>query len=90
MKLFWTSRAERDRENIVLFIAEDDPLAAVRVDETIGGAALRLASHPRLGRPGRVTGTRELVVHDHYVMVYEIDGTSLTILAVLHTSRQWP
>lgn len=49
-----------------------------------------LAQHPKVYRAGRVRGTRELVVHPNYVVVYRIAGGEIEILRVLHSARQWP
>jgi toxin ParE1/3/4 len=53
-------------------------------------ATLPLAEHPYLFRPGRVSGTRELVVHTNYVVVYRVLTTSVEIVAVLHTRQRYP
>ena len=42
------------------------------------------------GRPGRVEGTRELVVHPSYLVAYRISGTEVQILTVRHAARLWP
>ncbi|WP_247095854.1 type II toxin-antitoxin system RelE/ParE family toxin [Escherichia coli] len=44
------------------------------------------------GRNGRVEGTRELVIHPHFVLVYEVDSQwgKVYILRVLHTAQKWP
>jgi addiction module RelE/StbE family toxin len=60
------------------------------MDELFSGAVARLADHPKLGRAGKIQGTRELVTHESYRLVYEINGESLWVLAVVHTARQWP
>jgi toxin ParE1/3/4 len=50
-----------------------------------------LAEHPRMGRPGRLRNTRELVVnHTPYVVAYRIDESAVTILRVMHGARKWP
>jgi toxin ParE1/3/4 len=72
------------------YIAEDNPRAALEMDELFSAAAARLADHPKLGRPGKITGTRELIPHESYRLVYEIDGDTVWILALVHTARQWP
>jgi addiction module RelE/StbE family toxin len=90
MALFWTPEAIDDREAIYDYIEGENPIAAIALDELFAGKAGRLADHPVLGRPGRVAGTFELVVHEHYVLVYDVDGDVVRILRVLHTARQWP
>ncbi|EQD24832.1 MAG: Addiction module toxin, RelE/StbE family [Leptospirillum sp. Group IV 'UBA BS'] len=71
-------------------IAADNPYAAVRMDEIFGRAAAKLAKHPRPGKPGKISGTREMVLHEHYRLVYETSGDTVWILALVHTSRKWP
>lgn len=60
------------------------------MDALFSDAAARLAEHPKLGRTGKIPGTRELIPHDSYRLVYEIDGETLWLLALVHTARQWP
>ena len=36
------------------------------------------------------TDTLELIPHEHYRLVYEIESDTAWILALVHTSRQWP
>lgn len=90
MKVFWTSGAEQDRARIFEFIGQDNPLAAIRMDELFAAAAGRLAQHPLLGRMGQVPGTRELIAHESYRLVYEVEGDAVWLLALVHTRRQWP
>lgn len=92
MKVQWTHGAERDRAQIWDHIAADNPLAAERMDSLFSAAAERLGQHPRMGKPGRISGTREWVVHENYRLVYELDEAAQTlwILTLLHNARQWP
>jgi len=90
MKLLWSPGSESDLAAIVVYIANDNLNAALELDYHITSSAERLPSFPKLGKPGRVPGTRELIAHEHYILVYEITGDALQILSVLHTSRQWP
>ena len=90
MKVVWTTEAHRDRADIWDYIATDNPRAAARIDELFSNAAAMLAEHPWLGRPGTIPGTRELIPHESYRLVYEIDDDTLWILTLVHTSRQWP
>ena len=90
MAVNWTEAAQRDRDRIYDHIENDDPLAAIRMDERVVAAAERLASFPQLGRIGRVSGTRELVVHRNYVLVYLLDDAGPNILRVRHVAQRWP
>ncbi len=60
------------------------------MDALFSNAAGRLANHPKLGRPGKIPGTRELIPHENYRLVYEIEGETVWVLALVHTARQWP
>jgi toxin ParE1/3/4 len=62
VKLVWSLYALSDRDAIFSYIEADNPRAAVHVDEQIAAAVQRLIEFPESGRPGRVAGTRELVV----------------------------
>ncbi|MBA5607175.1 type II toxin-antitoxin system RelE/ParE family toxin [Duganella sp. FT3S] len=90
MKLVWTRPASLDRKEIREYIAQDNPAAALALDALLGTMAGRLADHPGLGKPGRVAGTRELVAHQHYILLYDTAGDQVRVLRVLHTARQWP
>jgi toxin ParE1/3/4 len=75
----------------VEYIAGDKPAAANSVARRIWAAAQMLAEQPGIGRPGRVPGTRELVVGGlPYILPYVEKGDSVFILRVLHTSMRWP
>lgn len=89
MKLAWKRTALRDREHIMEFIARDKPLAAIAWDEKLEQSAERLLLQPRMGRSGRVPGTRELVIHPNYILVYRETAAKLEILRVLH-AQKWP
>ncbi len=90
MQVFWGRQAELDREDVFAYIADDNPAAAVRMDELFSAAGARLAEHPRLGKPGLVGGTRELIVHENYRLVYEVDDEAVWILTLVHVARMWP
>lgn len=90
MKLVWTRPAREDRRAISEYIAIDSPSAALNFDERLSEKAARLINHPGLGRPGRVQGTRELVVHRNYILIYDVSDDSVRVLRVLHAARMWP
>ncbi len=47
------------------------------MDELFNDAAARLANHPKLGRPGKIAGTREPIPHQNYRLVYELAGETV-------------
>ena len=90
MRLVWTRLANADRQKIREYIAQDNPAAALALDELFAEKTKRLVDHPNLGRPGRVAGTRELVAHQNYILIYDTVGDQVRLLRVLHASRQYP
>lgn len=90
MKVLWTPEAYEDRLAIWDFLVSESPQAANRLDALFNDAADRLGEHPSLGPPGKVEGTRELIPHPSYRLIYEITGEIVWILAIVHTARQWP
>jgi plasmid stabilization system protein ParE len=91
MRVIWSRPALRQLDAIRAFIAEDKPGAAARVAATILAAAERLEVFPNLGRKGRSSGSRELIVPGlPYIVVYRIANDGIEIASVMHTSRMWP
>ncbi|MEO6430655.1 MAG: type II toxin-antitoxin system RelE/ParE family toxin [Nitrosospira sp.] len=90
MRVIWTPEAEQDRDDIWNYIADDNSDAATLMDELFSDAAARLVTYPMLGRIGKILGTRELVPHENYLLVYEVIQKTVWILALVHTARQWP
>ena len=90
MRLVWARPAIADRKEIREYIAQDNPAAALALDELFSEKASRLVDHPGLGRPGRVTGTRELVAHQNYILIYDMADDLVRVLRVLHAARKWP
>ncbi len=91
MRLQWTTTASRNLEAIETYIERDNPLAAVDVVLEILRQVDALKDHPGLGRPGRVEGTRELIIAGlPYIVPYLVEGERVIILRVLHAARKWP
>ena len=72
------------------YIADDNLAAAIRLDEEFEAEAELARQRPTLYRPGRMAGTREIVVRPSYVMVYRLTRVTVEMLRVLHTAQQWP
>jgi toxin ParE1/3/4 len=91
MRLRWHRQALDDLRGIHDYIAKENPLAARRVIAFLREQANLLASHPEIGRQGRLPGTREFaVVRFPYILAYRERGTGVEVLLVVHTSRCWP
>jgi toxin ParE1/3/4 len=91
MNIVWSPRAVGHLRQIREYIAEDDPRAAARIAEKILAGVELLALQPGMGRPGRVPGTRELVVAGTpYIIPYRVRGQRLELIAVFHGRQKWP
>jgi len=86
----WRQTARADLLTIVDYISDDNPDAAQQLKDDIEAKVAKLADHPKLYRPGRVAGTREMIVRRNYVVVYAEDARVVSILRVLHAAQQWP
>ena len=91
MKVVWFREAIDDLEEARNYIARDKPETARRIAARIVDAVDRLAKQPSLGRPGRIPGTRELIVPGTpYILPYRVRREVIEILRVFHNRRQWP
>ena len=91
MKIRWLNLAAQDLEQAEAYIAQESPTSAVRIVLRIIEAVELLAEQPGIGRPGRVEGTKELIVNGTpFIVPYRQKGTYIEILRVYHQSRRWP
>lgn len=91
MKVVWSRRAIRHLVHLREYIAQDSEQAAALLASRILKAVDLLQTHPEMGRPGRVLGTRELVVPDTpYIIPYRVRWERLELIAVFHGRQKWP
>jgi addiction module RelE/StbE family toxin len=91
MRVRWLRTALRNLDEEAAYVAVDDPKVARLVVERVLNAVATLADHPATGKPGRVPGTRELVVaKTRYIVPYRVRGDTIEVLRVVHTSRRLP
>jgi toxin ParE1/3/4 len=91
MRIRWTRRALRSLEALAQYIAEDRPSAAERMVERIRDAVDHLEGNPELGRVGRISSTRELIVgRTPFIVPYRIREDVIEILTIFHSARKWP
>lgn len=91
MKIIWSRRALRHLVALRDYIAEDSPREAAKVAARILSSVELLATQPQMGRPGRITGTREWAIPGTpYVIPYRVKRDSLQLIAVFHGRQRWP
>lgn len=86
----WKESAAADLDQIVEYITQHNPIAADHLEERILELAELLSAQPYMGRSGRVAGTRELLAHPNYWLVYRVGHSSVDIVGVIHTKREYP
>jgi plasmid stabilization system protein ParE len=81
--------------DVVAYIAADNPSAALKVLDRLEEASERLGEMA-IGRRGRVSGTFEKPIPNlPYIIAYAIrpqpvGGELVVILRIIHTARDWP
>jgi toxin ParE1/3/4 len=91
LQVQWTEKANHNLDEVEAFIAQDNPEAATGVVLKVIRSVERLADSSGLGRPGRIPGTRELVIGGTpFLVPYRVRGKVIEILAVLHGAMKWP
>lgn len=91
MTIVWSRRAIRNLEALRDYIGQTSEQNAAAVATRILQSVDLLDSNPAMGRPGRVVGTRELVISDTpYIVAYRIKRERLELIAVLHGRQRWP
>ena len=90
MKLRWTIPAVQDLKELHAYIADRNPAAVIRMAHLLRSHAEGLSAHPHKGRPGRIDGTRELVISGtSFVIAYRLADDFIDILAIRHGARNW-
>jgi toxin ParE1/3/4 len=91
VRVRWLRIALANLEAEADYIAEDNPAAADRLIQRIMRAVNLLAKNPAMGRPGRIPGTRELIIGDTpYIVPYRVRADAVEVLRVFHAARKWP
>ena len=92
MNIIWSPEAIQDLISLRAYISQDNPAAAMRVVlRIIHDIEQLLLDNLQMGRPGRVSGTRELVIpQTPYIVPYRVQRGAIEILRVYHGARRWP
>ena len=93
MQVKWLKTALKNLNDEAAYIAQEDPAVARLAVQRLVDAINLLPDNPALGRPGRIHGTRELIVPVTRLLVpYRVKPRlqQIEILRVFHTSRRLP
>jgi len=92
MNILWSPEAIRDLISLRAHIAEESPAGARRIVlRILHDVENLLPDNPHMGRPGRVSGTRELVTpQTPYILPYRVQRGTIQILRVYYGARRWP
>lgn len=91
MRIKWLKKATRNLDAAASYVARDDPEVAQKMYAHIRKSVDALMDHPEMGRPGKIFGTRELVITGYpYIVPYRIKGKVVQVLRVFHTSQKLP
>lgn len=88
--LEWKKQAQADLFAIVDFISDDNPEAAQTLKNEIEEKTEKLREFPDLYKLGRKRGTREMVAHKNYIVIYRVTNNQIEVLRVKHSAQQWP
>ncbi|MGY2043008.1 type II toxin-antitoxin system RelE/ParE family toxin [Pseudomonas pergaminensis] len=89
MLIEWVPAARVELRQIIEYLSHRNPVAALEIKRSIEAAVLALSRRPHLYRPGRILGTREMVVHPNYLVVYKVTD-NIRVLSVLHARQRYP
>lgn len=90
LTVVWSSKALNDLDEIIAYIAKRNRSAALDLASRIEDSVLPAAQFPYLFRTGRVKGTREVVAHPNYIVIYRVRKKHIVVTAVIHAMRQYP
>jgi len=86
----WTQEALKELEQILDYIAFDSGSAAERLSHQLNQSIRVACEFPNGFKPGRIQGTREIVAHPNYIIVYRVMSEQIDIISVLHARQEYP
>jgi toxin ParE1/3/4 len=91
MQVQWLTKAKKNLEAVLEHLHDENPAAARQLAIIVRAATLSLAEFPARGRPGRIAGTRELVIEGYpFIIPYRVRGDSIQIIRIFHTRKDLP
>ena len=91
VRIKWLRKALDNMDQAYDYLASENPAAAIGFAAEIEMALEQLQQFPSSGRPGRVPGTRELIIpRYHFLIPYRVQGNEIQILRVFSTYQKPP
>lgn len=91
MRVRWTEAAAADLERIADYLFSHAPERAPRLLQELHAAPESVLAFPNRGRPGKMAGTRELVMRPlPWILVYSVRADAVHVVRILHGAQQWP
>ncbi len=90
LSLRWEADALLQYELLIQFVRDRNERAAESLASRIDDGVERVCLFPDSGRPGRVDGTRELIVHPNYVVIYQVTAGAIEVIRILHARQRYP
>ncbi|MBY5893601.1 type II toxin-antitoxin system mRNA interferase toxin, RelE/StbE family [Rhizobium leguminosarum bv. viciae] len=93
MKLVWRAKAESDRKKAIQFITDQNVGAAISQLDEIERQTDLLIDQPEIDRPGRIDGTRELIIsRTSFIVIYRVGQKikQVEILRLVRGAQKWP
>ncbi|MGZ8324637.1 MAG: type II toxin-antitoxin system RelE/ParE family toxin [Rhodoplanes sp.] len=91
MTLVWSPEAINDLRSPRAYIEQDNPQPPAHRASRNRNFETLLPENPSIGRPGRVPGTRELVIpKTPFIVPYRVQAGTIQILRIYPGARRWP
>lgn len=88
MQVEWSNAALEDRAAIIEYLLPRNPHALKRILSRLIDATNDLSLYPYIGKKG-TSNTREWGIVSPYIIIYEINKKTVTILRIWHTSQNF-
>lgn len=91
LPIIWRASARSDLAAIIRYVANVNPLAARRLRQVLMESVLPVSEHPYLYRQSQtIPAMREIVAHPNYIVYYRVTASSIEVVNVIHTRREFP
>lgn len=90
LEVIWRPEAQNALYHLITYIADHDPTAARRMLSRILECIEPARTYPQMGRLGRAAGTREIIAHPNYIVIYRVLADAVEVLDVVHARQEYP